>query len=106
MELPDLVAQVPEFDAAPPKEQIKLFAWWLHTHRAMQLFGPADIRDCYDKLHMSQQAIATYLTRLVDSGELLKEKSQYKLGRNVRADLDKKYSVHQSVVAVSTLLAE
>jgi hypothetical protein len=106
MELPDLVAQVPGFDTSPPKDQIKLFAWWLHTHRAIELFGPADIRGCYDKLHMSQQAIATYLSRLVDSKDLLKEKSQYKLGRGVRAELDETYGVHHSVVAVSKLLSE
>jgi hypothetical protein len=64
MLLQDLVAQVPAFDGAAPKEQIKLFAWWLHTHRGKELFGPNDIRACYDALHMSQHAIATYLTRM------------------------------------------
>lgn len=106
MELPVLVARVPDFDTAPPKEQIKLFAWWLHSHRGMEMFGPADIRACYDKLHMSHQAVATYLGRLVDSKELLKDKGLYKLGRGVRTELDKKYGVHHSVIAVSKLLSE
>jgi hypothetical protein len=106
MELRDLAAQVPDFDGAAPKDRIQLLAWWLHTHQAKELFGPADIRACFDTLHMSQQAIATYLARMTDKGELLMEKGQYKLARSVRTDLDKKYGVDQSVVAVSKLLAD
>jgi hypothetical protein len=106
MILQDLVEQASAFDRAPPKEQIKIFAWWLHTHKEKELFGPNDIRACYDALHMSQQAIATYLTRMADAKELLREKNQYKLARGVRADLDKKYGVHHSVVAVGKLLTD
>lgn len=106
MELRELVEQVPSFDIAAPKEQIKLLAWWLHTHQAKELFGPGNIRACYDSLHMSQQAIATYLTRLESDKALIREKSMYKLARNVRADLDKRYGVHQSVAIVDKLLSE
>jgi len=106
MELRDLVEQVSNFDTASPKEQIKLLAWWLHTHQAKDLFGPGDIRACYDSLHMLQQAIATYLMRLEADKALIREKALYKLSRNVRAELDKKYGVHQSVIIVDKLLSE
>jgi hypothetical protein len=106
MELTDLVNQVSGFDRAAPKEQIKLFAWWLHTHGGKELFGPAEIRGCYNKLHMSQQAVATYLTRMADAKELLKERGQYRLARSVRAELDKKYGVHESIIAVSKILTD
>jgi len=107
MQLQELVEQVPGFDGAAPKDRIKLFAWWLHTHGGKELFGPVDIRGCYDKLHIDEPpALATYLTRMADAKDLLKEKSQYKLARSVRADLDKKYSVHHSVVAINKILTD
>src|SRR5258708_40164479 len=102
MQLDELVEQVAAFDVAPPKERIKLFAWWLHTHTGKELFGSADIRSCFEKLQMDESpSLATYLTRMAEARELLKERGQYKLARGVRAELDKKYGVHYSVVAVS-----
>jgi hypothetical protein len=107
MQLQELVEQVPGFDGAAPKERIKLFAWWLHTHGGKELFAPVDIRGCYDKLHIDEPpALATYLTRMFEAKDLLKEKGQYKLARSVRADLDKKHGMHHSVVAVSKLLTD
>lgn len=107
MQLQELVEQVPNFDGAVPKERIKLFAWWVHTHGGKELFGPVDIRACYDELHIDEPpALATYLTRMFEAKELLKEKRQYKLARSVRTDLDKKHGVHHNVVAVSTLLSD
>jgi hypothetical protein len=51
-------------------------------------------------------ALATYLARMETGKDLLKERGQYKLARAVRADLDKKYGVHHSVVAVSKILSD
>lgn len=107
MQLQELMEQAPGLDRAPPREQIKVFAWWLHTHCGKELFGPVEIRGCYDKLHINEPpALATYLTRMFTAKDLLKEKTQYKLSRGVRADLDKKYSVHHSVVAVNKILTD
>lgn len=107
MQLTELVEQVSGFDGAVPREKIKLFAWWLHAHEGKELFGPADIRECYDKLHIDEPpALATYLTRMADAKDLLKEKGLFKLARSVRADLDKKYGVHHSVVAVNKILTD
>lgn len=107
MHIQELIEQVAGFDAAVPKEKIKLFAWWLHTHGGKELFGSVEIRNCYNVLHIDEPpALATYLTRMADGKELLREKGKYKLARNFRSDLDKKYGVHHSIVAVSTLLAD
>jgi hypothetical protein len=42
----------------------------------------------------------------LDTPDLIKERSGYKLTRAVRAELDAKYGVHHSVVQVSKLLAD
>jgi hypothetical protein len=47
MQLQELVDQVAAFDTAAPKEKIKLFAWWLHTHGGKEFFGPTEIRGYY-----------------------------------------------------------
>ena len=107
MQLQELVEQVAEFDRSATKDKIKLFGWWLHNHGGKQLFNPVDVRGCFSKLHIDQPpALATYLSRLADSKEFVKEKGQYKLGRTIRSDLDKKYGVHHSVAAVSKILTD
>jgi hypothetical protein len=104
MELGDLVSQVADFDKQPPREQIRLFAWWLHVHRAKETFVSADIRACYDNLHMSQSHIAQQLTRMVDARDLVKVRGNFKLERAVRTSLDARHGMHHSVVHVSKLL--
>jgi hypothetical protein len=108
MELADLVAQVADFDAASPREKMRLFAWWLHVHGGKEIFEPGDIKACYDALHLSQINIAMNLNRMADSkpADLLRERKGFKLGRTIRAELDKRYGVHHSVVAVSKILSE
>jgi hypothetical protein len=107
MKLEELVDKARGFDVMPPKERIRLFAWWLHTHGAKELVAAADIRSCFAKLHIDEPpALATYLVRMFDAKELLREKGQYKLPRNMRTDFDKRYGVHDSVVAVSKLLTD
>lgn len=107
MQLQDLIEQVAGFDAAVPKEKIKLFAWWLHTHGGKELFSPAEIRNCYDTLHINEPpALATYVSRMADTKDLLREKGKYKLTRNVRIELDKKYGIHHSVILVDKILTD
>lgn len=107
MQLDELVEQVTGFDNAAPKDKIKLFAWWLHTHGGKELFGPTEIRGCCAKMHIDEPpALATYLTRMADAKDLIAEKGKYKLARTARAELDKKYGVHHSVVAVSKILTD
>jgi hypothetical protein len=109
MQLHELVEQVPGFATAAPREQVKLLAWWLHVHSGAETFGPVEIRTCYTKLHMDEPpALATYITRMADGrpADLLREKGRYKLARQARTDLDKKYGAHHSVVQVNKILTE
>lgn len=108
MELADLVQQVEGFDKLPPRETIRLFAWWLHTHQNKEVFDNADIRSCYDRLHMSQPNVALYLPRMAEYNppDVMKVKGGYKLERTVRSVLDTRYGIHHSVVQVSKLLSD
>ncbi|MBR1219928.1 hypothetical protein JQ557_18110 [Bradyrhizobium sp. U87765 SZCCT0131] len=107
MQLNELIEQVAEFNTAAPKERIKLLAWWLHTHGGKEFFGPTDIRQCCNKLHIGEPpSLATYLSRLADAKDLIAERGKYKLARSARSELDKMYGVHHSVVTVSKILTE
>ncbi len=106
MELAELVNQFDGFDAAAPREQIQLFAWFLHTHRRQDIFNNADIRACYSNLHMTDPGVSTYLPRMVGYRELVKAGSNFKLERGVRTALDMKYGTHHSVVQVSKILSD
>ena len=108
MELRELAQQVKEFDALPPREKIRLFAWHLHTHKGKSLFDNAAIRGCYDEFHLAAPNVAQYLPRLAEfrPPDLVKVRGGYKLERSVRTVLDSKYGVHHSVLHVSKLLAD
>jgi hypothetical protein len=43
---------------------------------------------------------------MAEAGDLLSEKGKFKLARNARSDLDKRYGLHQSVIVVSSVLAD
>src|SRR5260221_392278 len=107
MQLQELIEQAADFETAAPKDRIKLFAWWLHTHGGKEFFGPADIRQCYAKLHVDEPpALATYISRLADAKDIIVERGKYKLARSVRSELDKKHGIHPSIQAVGKLLTD
>jgi hypothetical protein len=108
MELADLIDQITGFDSAAPAEKIRLFAWFLHTHRSMATFKTTDIRACYEKLHLPVPNVAMYLTRMTETSpaRALRKGDNYNLTRAARADLDGKYGVHQSIIHVSKILAD
>jgi hypothetical protein len=106
MELANLVNQVSGFDKLTPRDKIKIFAWFLHTHRKQETFDNAAIKTCFVELHMADPNVAQYLPRMVGYKELVKSKGGYKLERSVRGDLDKRYGVHHSVISVNKILTD
>jgi hypothetical protein len=106
MELADLVNQVSGFEAFQPREKIKVFAWFLHTYRNREVFDNAAIRACFAELHLANPNVAKYLPRMVEYKDLMKISGGFKLERAARAELNKRYGVHQSVIQVSKILSD
>ncbi len=106
MELRDFIDQVDNFDKLPPREKIRVFAWFLHAHRSKETFDGQEIRSCFSQLHIADPNVAKYLSRMVEYGDLIVARGMYKLERSMRNALDASYGAHQSVVQVSKLLAE
>jgi hypothetical protein len=106
MELADLVNQVGGFDAKSPREKIRLFAWFAHTHLGKPVLSNADVRACFTDLHLADPNVATYVGRMITQGDFVKAVGGVKLARAIRTLLDQEHGVHQSVVQVSKLLGE
>lgn len=108
MTLKELVDQVAGFDDLPPRDKIRLFAWYLHTHCGMETFDNAAVRACFVELHLPDPNVAMYLPRMLTFSppDVVKSRGAYYLARAVRTALDAKYGIHQSVVQVSKLLTD
>lgn len=106
MELHELVNQVDGFDRLVLRDKIKIFAWFLHTHKGREIFGNADIRACFIKLHLADPNVAKYMSRMVEYREIVKSNGGLKLERSARMDLDRKYGTHDSVIAVNKILTD
>lgn len=106
MELTNLVNQVSDFEGLQPRDRIKLFAWFLHTHRKREVFDSAAIRACFAELHLADPQVSKYLPRMVEYKDLMKVAGGFKLERAPRVELDKRYGIHHSVVAISKILTD
>jgi hypothetical protein len=108
MKLHELVDQVADFDKLQPREKIRLFAWYLHTHKGVEHFGSDNIRACFKELHLPPGDVGKYVLRMaaMSTPDLVRERPGFKLTRTVRSQLDAKYGDQPSIQAVSKLLNE
>ena len=68
MQLEELVSQVEEFEKLPPRDTIRLFGWYLHTHGGKEHFGSDQIRALYKQLHLVPPDVGKYVMRMVSMG--------------------------------------
>jgi hypothetical protein len=107
MELQDLVGQIPRFVELTHPERIKIFGWYLHTHRNRHRFNIADVRLCYNEIGLRLPSnISQDCSRLEDRGELLKYTDGFRLEWSVREELNSKYGEHEVTIAVRQLLSD
>src|SRR6267142_1946759 len=106
MQLQEMVNQVANFDKLPSRDKIRLFAWYLHTHKGQEHFGSDHIRALYTELHMVPDDVGKYVMRMssMNNPDLARQRQGFKLTRAVRSQLDAKYGNHPSMQVVSKLL--
>jgi hypothetical protein len=86
-------------------EKIKIFGWYLHTHKALAHFQVADIRKCYETLNfVCPLSFSGYFNNLLVAKEVLKNRSDYRLENRVREALDAHYGSRAITVQVTDLL--
>lgn len=105
MSLQDLSEAIPDLSGKSHSDKIKLFGWYLHATKAMTHFQPADVAQCYGQLHLAQPSgFGGYFAQLVKENSLLKNTSGYRLEKQVRVALDKKYGTRETTILVTNLL--
>jgi hypothetical protein len=108
MELVEFAATVPGFDGMGDREKIRHFAWYLHSHRKMQVFATGDVRKCFEELRLVPPNISLHLIRMADAKlpSLIRWKEKYKVHRRDMIELDGLYAAHPTTIAVSKLLTD
>lgn len=107
--LAEAAALVPDLASSKHVDKIKFFFWYLHTHGGRTEVQPADVRACFNDLHLDAPAsISPFFRLLVERKprELLKNAAGYRLEQRVRAELDAKYGRREATVRVDALLAD
>lgn len=108
MKLADLVSSIADFKNFSTRDTIRFFVWYMHTYEAREAIDNDSLRNCFRQLHMTLPDVSVYLPRMAKykPPDLIKVRGGYKLERSVRTVLDSKYGVSESVVRVSSLLAD
>jgi hypothetical protein len=108
MELGELTAHVPNFDALTPREKILLFAWHLHAHRKVDVITNDAMRDCFREANAALPDVTVYLPRMANRKprELYRVRGGSKLDGALQRQLDAKYGTHPTTIMVSQLLSD
>ena len=105
MELAELKQVVPGLADKSHYDRIKIFGWWIHSHRSQAIFVGADISRCYDALHYSRpSSFGGYMRQLIDKKELLRSGGGYRLESKVREQIDSAYGTPEITLKVTSLL--
>jgi hypothetical protein len=109
MQLSEIVNTIPNLSAWSHAEKIKFFAWYLHYWKNLERFDQANLRACYDELHLEKPSnVSPYIKQLQDRKpkEVISDKHGYYLEKRVRDQLQAKYGQRPSTVQVDKLLLE
>lgn len=105
MRLEDLKQAIPGLSKKSHADKIIIFGWYLHSQKGMAHFQPADVKKCYDELHLDRpQSFSGYFSNLLGKG-LLKNASGYRLENSVREKFDAQYGNREITVQVTHLLS-
>ncbi|MDP9012663.1 MAG: hypothetical protein M3O41_08435, partial [Pseudomonadota bacterium] len=94
------------FSALAHSDKIKLFMWWLHTHRGRDRVKPREVLYCYEKLSLVPTNVATAMDRLEGQKQLVKNSQGYRLEMTIADALTAKYGQRDATIQVARLLTE
>lgn len=108
MEPSDFISRIPNFDSLSHPEKIRLFAWFLHTYKGIDIIDNGAIRNCYRSIGSAPPDASVYLPRMAAKKppELVRAHGGYKLEGALARSLTAKYGQQKTSVAVTTLLSD
>jgi hypothetical protein len=105
----DFAQNIPTLNNWSHPEKIKLFAWYIHKERRRDRFNLADIRLCYDGLHLEKPGnLSLCLLRLEGKTpkEVIRDSKGYFLEKKIQDQFERKFSQRLTTVQVHKLLQE
>jgi hypothetical protein len=108
VELQEVVGEIDAFPAWSHADKIRFFAWFVHYHRGLDSFAPADITKCFRDLHIeAPSSVHPFLTAMENRKpkEVLRHKGKYCLEQKIREKLTQKHGKRAATVAVDKLLS-
>ena len=109
MDLNDFARSIDGFLSWQHVDKIKVFAWYLHTHRQMSRFSGTDIRDCFRETGIAgPTSISPFLNDLATRKPplLVRDGGGYHLERTLREQLNARYGQRAITVQVLQTLRE
>ena len=109
MTLKDLVQNILGFDSWNHSEKIKFLGWYIHTYRNQERFNQADIKACYEELHLAlPSSISPFLDGFVKNNrkEMLRDRQGFRLAKNLRDGFDNRYGKRTTAIQVDRLLSD
>jgi len=91
--LEQFVEKVSDFRSLNDPSKIRYFAWYVHRAKDRDRVNTADIRGCYDALHLNRPNISVNLARLNEKSPrvLLKDSRGFYLEGGIRNSIDEEY---------------
>ncbi len=109
MQLEDFVRSAEGFAQWSYAEQIKFFAWYLHSQRNQTHFTPAQIEKCFGDLNLSPPSLVGPFLAAMEKRkpkEALRDVSGYKLESRIREHFETRYGQRAATVKVHKILSE
>lgn len=98
---------MPGFYKQTRVDQIITLAWFLETHGQRRNFDSSYMRQCFRDTGLDAPDTSIYLPRMAAKKppQLVEHGASYQLSRSLKRDLDKKYGIDPTVIAVSQMLS-
>jgi hypothetical protein len=109
VDLNEFIRQIDGFGSWQFVDKIKLFTWFLHTHRQQSRFSGTDIRDCFIETGIAPPtSISPFLNDQVKKKppQMLRDGGGFFLERSVREEFDRRYGQRAITVQVHATLRD
>jgi hypothetical protein len=109
VDLNEFIREIDGFGTWQFVDKIKLFAWFLHTHKQQSRFSGTDIRICFtDTGSAPPSSISPFLLDQVKKKppQMLRDGGGFFLERSVREDFDRRYGQRAITVQVHATLRD
>jgi hypothetical protein len=107
--LTELVDAIDKFSDWSFADKIRLFVWFAHAYRKLEVVTTAHVKRSFEELHLDPPAsISSFVNSMVNKNlpDLLRVGDAFKLHKRVRDEFDKRYGMREASVVVHQLLAD